>query len=168
MSDFSQSRRIPTVSRSSLQLIFLIQSLALHCRLADSGPLLTASQARESGLAPISLLFFAVASCGMFAFLIAIGSFLGLIRSDSKLSEIRRRLLDSVAVACAMVPITLVGVSELVMADCWIQRRPRTTPPTRQIARSFRTRGVHGHLHSRVANPVLPSDQEKCTVSSGL
>ena len=71
------------------------------------GILFAVNQARESGLAPISLLFFAVASCGMFAFLIAIGSFLGLIRSESKLSAFRRRLLDSVVVACGLVPMIL-------------------------------------------------------------
>ena len=71
------------------------------------GLLLALSQARESGLAPISLLFFTVASCGMFAFLIVIGSYLGLIRSESKLSGFRRRLLDSVVVACGLVPIIL-------------------------------------------------------------
>lgn len=71
------------------------------------GLLITAGQARESGMGAVSLLFLGVAACGMFAFLIVIGSYLGLIRTDSKLSMFKRRLLDSVVVACAMVPITL-------------------------------------------------------------
>lgn len=71
------------------------------------GLLLTASQARESGLGVISLLFFAVSSCGMFAFLMVTGAYLGLIRTESKLSTVKRRLLHSAVVASAMVPIAL-------------------------------------------------------------
>ena len=70
------------------------------------GLLITASQSRESGLGEISLLFFAVSSCGIFAFLIVADAHLGLIRTDSKLSTVKRRLLHSVVVAAAVVPIS--------------------------------------------------------------
>ena len=77
------------------------------------GLLLAISQVRESGLGAISLLFFAVAWCGMFAFLIVIGSYLGLIRTNTKLSVVERRLLDSVVISCTIVPITLAFRSSL-------------------------------------------------------
>ena len=94
-----KSGRLLLIRRHSVATAGLVAALF--------GLVLTASQARESGLGPISLLFFAVASCGMFAFLIVIGSYLGLIRTESKLSAVKNRVLDSVVVACTVVPITL-------------------------------------------------------------
>ena len=94
-----KSGRLLLIRRHSVATASLVAALF--------GLLLTASQARESGLGAISLLFFAVSSSGMFAFLIVIGSYLGLIRTDTKLSVVERRLLDSVVIACTLVPITL-------------------------------------------------------------
>ena len=43
----------------------------------------------------------------MFAFLLGIGSYLGLVRSSTVLTGGRRRLLDAVLLGCASVPIVL-------------------------------------------------------------
>jgi hypothetical protein len=48
-----------------------------------------------------------VAWCGMFAFLVAIGSYLGLVRSSARRQGANRRLLDAALLGCASVPIVL-------------------------------------------------------------
>ena len=50
---------------------------------------------------------FVVAWCGMFALLVASGSYLGVVRSSVGIRGVRRRMLDSAFVASASVPIAL-------------------------------------------------------------
>jgi hypothetical protein len=66
-----------------------------------------AGAAREEGLGAIMALFFGVAACGMFAFLVAAGSYLGVIRAERPLRGNRRRLADAVVLAAAAVPVAL-------------------------------------------------------------
>ena len=49
----------------------------------------------------------AVAWCGMFALLVASGSYLGVVRASVQISPVRRRVLDAGLVASASVPIAL-------------------------------------------------------------
>lgn len=62
---------------------------------------------REGYSVPLLVFVFVVAWCGMFAFVIAIGSYLGLARSSTVLTGARHRLLDATLVGCASVPIAL-------------------------------------------------------------
>jgi len=62
---------------------------------------------REGYSLELLVFVFVVAWCGMFAFLLGIGSYLGLARSPTALSGTRRRLLDATLLGCASVPITL-------------------------------------------------------------
>jgi len=57
----------------------------------------------------LSLLVFVlvVAWCGMFAFLVAVGSYLGLLRPSGRRPGASRRLLDAALLGCASVPIVL-------------------------------------------------------------
>ncbi len=63
--------------------------------------------AREEGVAPLLGLVFAVATCGMFAFLAAGGAYLGLITRTQPLVGTHRRLADAAVLAAASVPIAL-------------------------------------------------------------
>jgi hypothetical protein len=62
---------------------------------------------RESYALALLVFVFVVAWCGMFAFLLVSGSYLGLVRSPTVLTGARRRLLDAALLGCASVPITL-------------------------------------------------------------
>lgn len=62
---------------------------------------------REGTSFELVVFVFVVAWCGMFAFLLASGSYLGLVRSPKVVSGARRRLLDATLLGCASVPITL-------------------------------------------------------------
>ena len=48
-----------------------------------------------------------VAWCGMFVFLVASGSYLGLVRTSAGTRGVRRRMLDAALVGCASVPLAL-------------------------------------------------------------
>ena len=71
------------------------------------GVLLAAGAAREEGFSPALLLFVGVGSCGMFAFLVIGGAFLGIVRSPTPSTGVRRRAIDAVTAACASVPVAL-------------------------------------------------------------
>ena len=62
---------------------------------------------REGSSLEVLVFVFVVAWCGMFAFSLACGSYLGLVRSPRVVSGARRRLLDATLLGCASVPITL-------------------------------------------------------------
>ena len=62
---------------------------------------------REGSSIELLVFVFGVAWCGMFAFLLAVGSYLGLVRTPRVVSCARRRLLDATLLGCASVPITL-------------------------------------------------------------
>ena len=62
---------------------------------------------RAEGLAPVVALVFGVASCGMFAFLAATGSYLVLVHEERPRVGARRRLADAVVLAAAAVPVAL-------------------------------------------------------------
>jgi hypothetical protein len=62
---------------------------------------------REGYSLPLLVFVLVVAWCGMFAFLVAIGSFLGLVRSSARRQGAYRRLLDAALLGCASVPIVL-------------------------------------------------------------
>ena len=61
----------------------------------------------EDGLSPVLLLFVGVGACGMFAFLVMGGSFLGIVRTTMPSTGRRRRLIDAVTLMCASVPVAL-------------------------------------------------------------
>jgi hypothetical protein len=62
---------------------------------------------REGHSLPLLVFVLVVAWCGMFAFLVAIGSYLGLVRSSARRQGTNRRLLDAALLGCASVPIVL-------------------------------------------------------------
>lgn len=67
----------------------------------------TAAMAREEGLGPVPLLFFSVMTCGLFAFLVATGAYLRIVRPERPPAGRHRMLLDGLVLAAAMVPVTL-------------------------------------------------------------
>ncbi len=71
------------------------------------GTSFAAFAAREDGVGPILVLSFGVATCGMFAFAVGAGSYLGLVRPDHAMGTIRRRVTDGSVVAAAAVPLAL-------------------------------------------------------------
>ncbi|HUY24022.1 MAG TPA: hypothetical protein VMV09_01800 [Candidatus Saccharimonadales bacterium] len=58
---------------------------------------------REGYGVSVTLLAVGLGSCGMFAFLLPAGSYIGLVRAPSRLSGARRRAVDSSVAACALV-----------------------------------------------------------------
>ena len=62
---------------------------------------------RERYSIPLLAFVLVVAWCGMFVFLVAAGSYLGLVRPSVRIRGIHRRLLDATLVGTASVPITL-------------------------------------------------------------
>jgi hypothetical protein len=74
---------------------------------AGSAAVFAAGGLREGYSPPLLAFVFVVAGCGMFALLVATGSYLGVVRSSVQMSVVRRRLLDAVLVASASVPIAL-------------------------------------------------------------
>ena len=72
------------------------------------GAAVAAAAAREEGLGTIDpVIFFGVATCGMFAFVVAIGSYVGLVHRDRPLRGVSRRLADAAVSGAAAVPIAL-------------------------------------------------------------
>jgi hypothetical protein len=71
------------------------------------GAAVAAAAAREEGLGTILLIFFGVATCGMFAFVVAIGSYVGLVHRDRAFRGVSRRLADASVAGAAAVPIAL-------------------------------------------------------------
>ena len=71
------------------------------------GLVVMAGMALEEGLAPVLLVIFGVVTCGLFAFIVAIGAYLGLIRAERPLAGVRRRLVDGLVLAAAAVPFAL-------------------------------------------------------------
>ena len=71
------------------------------------GAAVAAAAAREEGLDTILWIFFGVATCGMFAFVVAIGSYVGLVHRDRPLRGVSRRLADAAVSGAAAVPIAL-------------------------------------------------------------
>lgn len=63
--------------------------------------------AREEGASSILAIIFAVATCGLFAFVVAAGAYLGLVRREGALSVVRRRGVDSVVAGSMAAPIGL-------------------------------------------------------------
>ncbi len=62
---------------------------------------------RERYSIPLLAFVLVVAWCGMFVFLVAAGSYLGLVQSPVRIRGVHRRLLDAALVGAASVPITL-------------------------------------------------------------
>ncbi|MGA7089004.1 MAG: hypothetical protein WB116_12150 [Candidatus Dormiibacterota bacterium] len=58
---------------------------------------------REGYGASVTLMAVGLGTCGMFAFLLSAGSYIGLVRAPSRLSGARRRAVDSSVAACALV-----------------------------------------------------------------
>ncbi len=71
------------------------------------GAAICVAAVREEGVAPVLGLVFGVAFCGMFAFLAAAGSYLGLVRAEQPLVGAGRRLADAAVLAAAAVPVAL-------------------------------------------------------------
>ena len=71
------------------------------------GSLLAVAAAREEGFSPVLPLFLSVGACGMFAFLVTGGAFLGIVRGATPSSGGRRRLIDAMVATCASVPVAL-------------------------------------------------------------
>lgn len=69
--------------------------------------LLEVGPVREGYSPPIFAFVFVVAWCGMFALLVATGSYLGIVRSTVPLGGARRRLLDAALAGCISVPVAL-------------------------------------------------------------
>ena len=63
--------------------------------------------AREAYALPLLAFVFVVAWCGMFVLLVASGSYLGLVRSTTRIAGTRRRFLDAAVIGSASVPIAL-------------------------------------------------------------
>jgi hypothetical protein len=62
---------------------------------------------REGYLLTSSLLAVGLLSCGMFAFLMLAGSYLGVVRSGAQLAGVRRRLIDATVIACLAALVAL-------------------------------------------------------------
>ena len=62
---------------------------------------------RERYSIPLLAFVLVVAWCGMFVFLVAAGSYLGLVQSPVRIRGVHRRLLDAALVGAASVPIAL-------------------------------------------------------------
>ncbi len=90
---FTRVRRNPLKSAFVISFIF--------------GAFIALSQARESGIGSISLLFLFVPTLGMFAFLSMISTYLGLVKSHRHLKAKDQRLVDAMVLASAAVPIAL-------------------------------------------------------------
>ena len=71
------------------------------------GMVVASGAAIEEGVGPLLLLFFVVGTCGMYAFTLAAGSYLGVVRAERPLRGSRRRLAIASVVAAAAVPVAL-------------------------------------------------------------
>jgi hypothetical protein len=86
-------RRLPIVAAAAAALAFGV-ILALNTLLREGG-------------GPALWIDVVVGSSGMFAFLVAAGSYLGLVRIDRPVAGIRRRAVDAAVFGCFAVPIAL-------------------------------------------------------------
>jgi hypothetical protein len=86
-------RAHPTTAATALALLF--------------GLALAATSALEEGLAPVLLLVIFVATCAMFAFLMAGGWYLRIVRTHEPLRGARGRTRDALVAAAAAVPVAL-------------------------------------------------------------
>jgi hypothetical protein len=65
-------------------------------------------QGIREGYGPsVTLMAIGLGFCGMFAFLVSAGSYLGLVRSTTRLNGVERRAVDASVAACIMVITTL-------------------------------------------------------------
>ncbi len=55
----------------------------------------------------MTLLTVGLLTCGMFAFLMLAGSYLGVVRSGAPLAGVRRRLIDATVIACLAALVAL-------------------------------------------------------------
>jgi hypothetical protein len=62
---------------------------------------------REGYFLASTLLTVGLLTCGMFAFLILAGSYLGLVRSGAPLAGVQRRLVDAIVIACIAALVAL-------------------------------------------------------------
>jgi hypothetical protein len=84
----------------------------------------------EGYIAAAALLTIALLSCGMFAFLVAAGSYIGLVRSSTPLAGARRRALDAAVVACTGVLAALAFRDSL----WWVIGSRASAAGTSQVA----------------------------------
>ncbi len=95
---FAETRIAPFVRRRPVRSAAMV-SLAFAAGLA-------LTSAREEGVAPVLTLIVAVATCGMFAFAVAGGAFLGFVAPAASTSSHRRLVVAAVA-GSAAVPLSL-------------------------------------------------------------
>ena len=62
---------------------------------------------REGYFLALTLLAVGLLTCGMFAFLMLAGSYLGVVRSGAQLAGIQRRLIDATVIACIAALVAL-------------------------------------------------------------
>src|SRR6266566_1130214 len=93
------TRLCPTIRRHAV-LSAAAVSLAF-------GSLIAASVAAEDGIVPALRLFLPVGACGMFAFLMTAGSYVGLVRPARPFGTIEHRFLDAAVAACIGVLVAL-------------------------------------------------------------
>jgi len=74
---------------------------------AGFGVAVAAGVGFTEGTGPGLLIDVVVGGCGMFAFLIVAGAYIGLVRRERPLSPAKRRLIDATVAACAGVQIAL-------------------------------------------------------------
>ena len=71
------------------------------------GMAITSGAALEEGGGPVLALFFVVGTCGIYAFTIAAGAYLGVVRADRPLRGPRRSLALASVLAAAAIPLAL-------------------------------------------------------------
>jgi len=71
------------------------------------GVLLALNTLLREGSGPALWLDVAVGGSGMFAFLVAAGAYVGLVRSERPATGMRRRSVDAAVIGCAAVPVAL-------------------------------------------------------------
>jgi hypothetical protein len=90
-------RRVATAVRRHPLVAAVLPSAAFGLALAGSA-------AVDDGIGPALALFFGVGTCGMFAFLVGAGSYVGLVHAERPLQGARRRVADAAVIAAAAVP----------------------------------------------------------------
>jgi hypothetical protein len=71
------------------------------------GVAVASSMAVEEGVGPQLGLFLGVAACGMYAFVVPAGAYLGVVRAEPPIRGTRRRLVDASVAAALSVPVAL-------------------------------------------------------------
>ena len=77
------------------------------------GVAVASSNAVEDGLGPQLGLFVGVAACGMYAFVVPAGAYLGVVRAEPPIRGTRRRVIDASVAAALAVPLALAFRSSL-------------------------------------------------------